>query len=297
MPADMASAPVGVTHRAAVLGSPISHSLSPVLHSAAYTALGLADWSYEAIECDDRRLPELIRSAGPEWSGFSVTMPGKTAAAAAADRRSARVELLGVANTLYREAGLAGWAAENTDVDGIVGALTSVGCAPNRALLLGGGGTAMAAVAALSELGTEDITFAGRRVESTAAALSLAEHLGIRTRRVPLQGEGAPDDTESLDRWAAASDLVVSTVPAGGADHLAERLAEVPVLLDAIYHPWPTPLAAAGVPGRVTVTGLDMLLHQALRQVRLMTGLPAPAAVMRQALLDATGADLPLRLG
>ncbi|RIJ76436.1 shikimate dehydrogenase [Nakamurella silvestris] len=284
------------TRRAAVLGSPISHSLSPVLHRAAYAALGLTGWTYEPIDCDAGRLPELVRGAGPEWAGFSVTMPGKSAAAGVATRRSTRVELLGVANTLYREDGLPGWTAENTDVDGIVGALTVVGCAPRHAILLGGGGTALAAVAALAELGVAELTVAGRRSESTATAVVLAEHLGIRTRRVPILPDATAPELELTARWAAEADLVISTVPAGGADHLAAGLARVPALLDAVYHPWPTALAAAGGQGRTTVTGLDMLLHQALRQVQLMTGHEAPAVEMRRALLAATGTDLPLPL-
>lgn len=287
-----------VTHRAAVLGSPVAHSLSPVLHRAAYAALGLTDWSYEPIDCDDLRLPDLVGAAGPEWAGFSVTMPGKGAAATVADWRSSRVEMLGVANTLYRAAGRSdGWTAENTDVDGIIGALRGIGCEPDRVIVLGGGGTALAAVAAVAEMGASSVVFAGRRPDSTATAEELAGRLGLSRRRVPIGSVERPDSVELVKVAAGEADLVISTVPAGAADHLATGLARVPVLLDAIYHPWPTPLAAGGVAGRRTVTGLDMLLHQALRQVRLMTGLEAPGAAMRSALLEATGADLPLPLG
>ena len=120
--------------------------------------------------------------AGPEWAGFSVTMPGKAAAAAVADEASARVRTLGVANTLVRRDG--GWFAENTDVDGIIGGLRAAGARPPRtALILGGGGTAASVVAALAELGTSTLVIAGRRPESTASAVELGRALGIRDHR------------------------------------------------------------------------------------------------------------------
>ena len=103
----------------------MSHSLSPALHRAGYAANGLTGWTYEAIECDAAALPALVAGLGPEWVGLSVTMPGKAAAAAFADRRSARVQSLGVANTLVRRGG--SWLAENTDVDGVIGALRVAG--------------------------------------------------------------------------------------------------------------------------------------------------------------------------
>jgi shikimate dehydrogenase len=270
-----------------VLGSPVRHSLSPALYRAGFHALGLTDWSFEAIECDDRRLPQLVAGLDAAWQGLAVTMPGKAAAATVAVTRSRRVDTLRVANTLLRRPD--GWHAENTDVDGVARSLTAAGVAPaGPVLLLGGGGTALAVVAALAELRwAGPVVLAGRRPESTAAALQLAVRVGLDARAVGFGG----DEIAGLAPDLA---LAVSTVPAGAADHLAEPLARVPALLDVIYHPWPTPLAAAGAPGRITVTGLDMLLHQALRQFELVTGHPAPAAAMRSALRDAVGSDLPL---
>src|SRR5436190_20875219 len=146
-----------MSRRAAVLGSPITHSRSPQLHLAAYRALGLADWTYERIECTAADLPPLVAGFGPEWVGLSVTMPGKFAALRFADERTARAELVGSANTLVRTA--AGWRADNTDVEGVTGALGSVSDgAPRRAAVLGSGGTAPAAVVALAELGVQDIS-------------------------------------------------------------------------------------------------------------------------------------------
>lgn len=275
-------------HRAAVLGSPVDHSLSPALHLAGFEAAGLTGWTYEKIECDAAALPDLVAAAGPEWAGFSVTMPAKAAAAAVADVRNARVEFLGVANTLWR--GPQGWHADNTDVDGVTGALRAAGIAPQRVLLLGGGGTARSVLAALAEMLVEDVVLAGRRLQSTADCVELAHRLGVSVTVSDL-------DPANIVRVAAAVDLVVSTVPAGGADHLAAVLAGVPALLDVLYAPWPTPLAAAAGVERVTVTGLDMLLHQAFRQFELFTGRPAPMAGMRAGLLEASGAGLPLPIG
>ena len=276
----------GIVHRAAVLGLPVMHSMSPALHRAGYAACGLTGWRYDPIECDAAALPGLVAGSGPEWAGFSVTMPGKAAAAAMADQRSTRVQVLGVANTLVRRDG--GWLADNTDVDGLLGALRAAGApAVKSALILGGGGTSASVIAAFAELGVTDVVVAGRRPQSTAAAVELGGTFGVPTRAIGWElGE--------IGDVADAADIVVSTVPAGAADALAERLRAVPILFDVIYHPWPTPLAAAGVPGRVTVTGLDMLLHQAFRQFELITGVPAPVQAMRAGLLAGSKTELPL---
>ncbi len=259
------------------------------MHRAAYAALGLNDWQYDAIEVDAAGLPDFVMGLGPEWAGLSVTMPGKAAAAAIATVRSARVDAIGVANTLVPSD--AGWIAENTDVDGVIGALRAAGVTgADRALLIGGGGSALAAIAALAEMGVSQVVVAGRREQSTEAALALAALLGVRATHAFM-------DVESIARQVPGVDIVVGTVPAGAADHLARILAPVPVLFDAIYHPWPTRLAAAGNADRITVTGLDMLLHQAFRQVELMTGESAPRSAMRDALRSAAGVELPLPLG
>src|SRR5699024_9415640 len=115
----------GTPRRAAVLGTPIAHSKSPLLHLAAYRALGLTGWTYERIECDGAALPEFVDSLGAEWVGLSVTMPGKFAALEYAHERTPRAELVGSANTLLRIDG--GWRADCTDVDGVTGALGELG--------------------------------------------------------------------------------------------------------------------------------------------------------------------------
>jgi shikimate dehydrogenase len=251
-----------------VLGSPIAHSRSPQLHLAAYRALGLDGWTYDRIECTADELPGLVAGFGPEWVGVSVTMPGKFAALRFADERTERAELVGSANTLVRTA--AGWRADNTDIDGVTGAL---GAAAGRAAVFGSGGTAPAVVVGLAELGVQDISIVARSRDKAAPLLALGRKLGVEIRWIEL-GTGAVD-----------VDVVVNTLPAEVAAKYADTVATTPLLLDAIYDPWPTPLAAAveAAGGRV-VSGLQMLLHQAFAQVEQFTGLPAPTEAMRAAL-------------
>lgn len=241
------------------------------MHLAAYRALGLAGWTYDRIECTAEELPGLVAGLGPEWVGLSVTMPGKFAALRVADERTARAELVGSANTLVRSNG--GWRADNTDIDGVKGAL---GTASGRAAVLGSGGTAPAAVVALAELGVQDIWVVARNRDKAAPLLALGSGLDADIRWIEL---GTP---------LLGVDLVVSTVPSDVAALYADSVAATPVLLDAIYDPWPTPLAAAveAAGGRV-VSGLQMLLHQAFAQVEQFTGSPAPIEAMKAALAEA----------
>ncbi len=280
--------PGGITRRAGVLGSPIAHSLSPAIYAAGFEATGLVGWSFRAIECGAGALATLVGGLDGSWAGLAVTMPGKAAAAQAAMTRSLRVATLGVANTLLRRGD--SWHAENTDVDGVIGALTAAQVRPaGPVLLLGGGGTALAVIAALAELRWEGpLILAGRRPASTVTASSLASRLGLTARTMGF-------DASEIASVAGTLAMAVSTVPAGAADGLAGPLAAVPTLLDVVYHPWPTPLAAAGRPGRATITGLDMLLHQAFRQFELITSVAPPVAAMRAALRRAAGSEPPLR--
>jgi shikimate-5-dehydrogenase len=262
-----------------VLGSPIAHSRSPQLHLAAYRALGLHGWTYDRIECTGEQLPGLVAGFGPEWVGVSVTMPGKFAALRFAVERTPRAELVGSANTLVRTAD--GWRADNTDVDGVAGALGplgAVGSASGHAIVIGSGGTAPAALVALAGLGVQRLTVVARNPDKAAPLVELAATLGVDGRWCDIE---APE----LARVVAETDVVVSTIPADVAARYAPTLAVTPVLLDAIYDPWPTPLAAAvrAAGGRV-VSGLQMLLHQAFAQVEQFTGLPAPKEAMKAAL-------------
>jgi shikimate dehydrogenase len=256
-----------------VLGSPIAHSKSPLLHLAAYRALGLSDWTYERIECGAQELPAVVGGFGPEWVGVSVTAPGKFAALRFADERTERAEQVGSANTLVRTEH--GWRADNTDVDGVAGA---IGSTSGQALVCGSGGTAPAAVVGLAQLGVAAITVVARDPEKAARLVDLGSRLGVPTQFCGLDSDGLPDRV-------AAAEVLVSTIPAEVAARYAGTFAPIPVLLDAVYDPWPTPLAGAvGAAGGRVISGLQMLLHQAFAQVEQFTGLPAPRDAMTCAL-------------
>jgi shikimate dehydrogenase len=252
--------------RAAVLGSPIVHSLSPVLHRAAYKAMGLDDWTYDAFECDERGLPGFLDGLdrlGGDWAGLSLTMPLKRTALELADTVSELALAVGGANTIVFRDGRGH--ADNTDVYGVVTALTEAGLSDlGSALILGGGATAASATAALSQLGVSVATLAVRDPARAGEAAEVGERFGLDVR------VGTLDRLEDL----LAVDLVVSTLPGGAADAAAEQVAESgAALFDVVYAPWPTRLAAAvEKAGGVVVGGFPMLLHQAVRQVAMMTG-------------------------
>ena len=271
--------------KAAVLGFPVEHSRSPQLHLAAYRALGFDDWTYDRIVCTADELPSVVSGFGPEWVGVSVTMPGKFAALRFADERTERAQLVGSANTLVRTE--SGWRADNTDVDGVAGALDHRRDL-RRAIVLGSGATAPAAVVALAGLGVTDITVAARNQHRAARLLELGATLGARTHFADLADTNLADtnliDT-SLVGQIERAEVLVSTIPSEAAALYASSFAVVPVLLDAIYDPWPTPLAqAVANAGGQVVGGLQMLLHQAYSQVEQFTGRPAPRQQMAAAL-------------
>ena len=261
-------------NKAAVLGSPIAHSLSPALHLAAYGALGLRDWTYTAVECDEAGLPAVL--AAPGWAGLSLTMPLKRAVLPLLDRTEPLAVEMGGANTVVFERGERH--GYNTDVPGMVAALAEAGVtAPSGATILGAGATACAALAALRETGLRSAAVLVRDRDRAGDLLAAAARLGMEV------------DLRPIEAGVRDGDLLISTVPAGAADPYAERAwfsrPGVPAVLDVVYHPWPTPLAQAAVrSGAVVVGGFDLLLHQAARQVELMTGIkPAPLSHMRTA--------------
>jgi shikimate dehydrogenase len=262
--------------RCAVLGDPIDHSLSPTLHRAAYDVLGL-DWTYDAVRVPSGGLAAFLGGLDDDWRGLSLTMPLKREAMPLLDSADAWAELAGAANTLLLDEG--GVRGLNTDVPGAVTSLREAGVVSvGTALVLGGGATATSVLLALAELGCSRAVVAAR--EPARAADTLAA-----VRRHP----GAPTlETVPLPRLGGvgAADVVVSTVPAAAqtADVLA-AVAEVPVVFDVVYDPWPTPLAAgARADGRVLIGGLDLLVWQAVDQVRAMTGrVEVPVEAMRAA--------------
>lgn len=262
-----------------MLGKPIGHSLSPVLHRAAYRALGLAGWSYTAIECDEQGLAGLLAGSDEQVVGYSCTMPLKRQVLRVASSLSPEAAAIGAGNTLLRRD--AGWHADNTDWIGIRDALTAASAPIGGAVtVLGAGGTAQAALAALAARADVDqVTVLVREPSRAGPLLASAQRLRLPVRVAPLS---------ERRRWLEA-DLIIATLPAGAADGFAGLpFRRDQALLDAVYDPWPTPLAAAlAAAGAPVVSGASMLLHQAARQVELMTGSAAPVEAMRAALLAA----------
>jgi shikimate dehydrogenase len=263
--------------RAAVLGSPIAHSLSPALHRAAHAALGLHAWSYDRFEVDEAALPGFVEGLDPAtWAGLSLTMPLKRAVIPLLDAIGPAAASVEAVNTLVigadgRRTG------ENTDIPGMVAALAERGVTSvPSAAVLGAGATASSALAALARVCEGEVTAYVRGPERAAQMRQWGERLGVPVAVAPWQDAAR----------ALAAPLVVATTPAGAADALAAAVPAAPgTLFDVLYDPWPTPLAAAwSARGGAVVGGLDLLVHQAVLQVELMTGRsPAPLAAMRAA--------------
>ncbi|MFJ3664235.1 shikimate dehydrogenase [Streptomyces sp. NPDC090119] len=262
--------------RAAVLGKPIAHSLSPVLHRAAYAELGLHDWSYDRFEVDEAGLPGFLDGLGPEWAGLSLTMPLKRAVMPLLDEVSETAASVDAVNTVvFTEDGRK--VGDNTDIPGMVAALREHGIEEvESAAILGAGATASSALAALSRVCAGEVVVYVRSAARAAEMREWGERLDVRVRTAD---------------WADAAEalrapLVVATTPAGTADALATAVPERPAtLFDVLYDPWPTELAARwSMFGGAVVGGLDLLVHQAVLQVERMTGhAPAPLEAMRHA--------------
>ncbi|OKK15174.1 shikimate dehydrogenase [Streptomyces sp. CB00455] len=254
--------------RAAVLGSPIEHSLSPVLHRAAYRELGLDHWSYDRFEVDEAALPGFLAGLGPEWAGLSLTMPLKRAVIALLDGVSETAASVEAVNTVVltedgRRLG------DNTDIPGIVAALHERGIEKvESAAILGAGATASSALAALSRVCAGEVTAYVRSAARAGEMRQWGERLGVPVRTA---------DWSQAAR-ALAAPLVIATTPAGATDELAAAVpAAAGTLFDVLYDPWPTALAAAwSQRGGTLLGGLDLLVHQAVLQVEQMTGRPAP---------------------
>ncbi|CAL9382992.1 shikimate dehydrogenase [Streptomyces sp. enrichment culture] len=262
--------------RAAVLGSPIAHSLSPVLHRAAYAELGLEGWTYDRFEIDEEALPGFFETLGPEWAGLSLTMPLKRAVIPLLDGISETAASVDAVNTVVltedgRRTG------DNTDIPGMVAALREHGIEKvDTAAILGAGATASSALAALSRVCSGEVVVHVRSETRAVEMRQWAERLDVTVRIA------AWDDAEE----ALRAPLVVSTTPAGVTDSLARAVPERPAaLFDVLYDPWPTVLAARwSAYGGAVVSGLDLLVHQAVLQVEQMTGRsPAPLEAMRHA--------------
>lgn len=267
--------------------------MSPVLHRAAYQALGLDNWRYDRFEVDESGLAEFLGGLGPEWGGLSLTMPLKEEALVLADHCDPVALQTGVVNTLVPVVGESGWHGYNTDVHGVAAALIDAGVGstvlPTSALVLGSGATARSVLAALAGLGVVQVTFAVRK-DARASTLAQANDHGVDARVVPL-GEA--------DTIAHEFPLVISTLPHEAADNFAGqvlagpmRVAPATIWMDVVYAGWPTRfgLSAQHIGAR-PVSGLEMLVHQAVRQIELMTGHRPPLDVVQQAGHAATATD------
>ncbi|MQW74933.1 shikimate dehydrogenase [Nocardioides sp. dk4132] len=269
--------------RCAVLGDPVAHSLSPTLHRAGYAALGL-DWSYDAVRVPAGGLAGFLAGLDETWRGLSLTMPLKREVLDLADEVTDRARLAGAANTWVRgERTL----VDNTDLPGAVAAVRERYDGPvHSATILGAGATAASTGLALCELGATRVTLLARSPERAAETVAAI-------RRHPADPEVV---VGSLADGVASGEVLVSTVPADAqTPELLARCTAPDAVFEALYEPWPTPLAAAALEsGRALVGGLDLLVHQAVLQFEMFTGRPAPLAQMRaageQALVARAGA-------
>lgn len=268
-----------IVRRAAVLGSPIAHSLSPALHRAAYTALGLDGWEYGRHQVDEETLPAFVERISADevrWAGLSLTMPLKRAILPLLDEITPTADSVQAVNTvvLAEDGHRTG---HNTDIPGMVAALRERGVdkVPSAAVL-GAGATASSALAALAGICAGPVTVYVRSAERAAQMREWGERLGVGVDIAPWSSAGE----------AFAEPLVIATTTAGSTDDLVPAVPGGPgVLFDVLYEPWPTRLAAAWSAADGTVVGgLDLLVHQAVLQVELMTGrTPAPLRAMRAA--------------
>jgi shikimate dehydrogenase len=269
---------------AAVIGSPIEHSLSPVIHRAAWAQLGVDGWEYRRLEQDADSLPRFIGGLGDDCAGLSVTMPCKQAVMPLLDVIDPLASAVGAVNTVVPSSGvLAGF---NTDVTGIASAIRRA-CSqadralPTSAVVLGARATASSALAALGELGIVTSTVAARRFGGPGSVVAASSRLGVSIDQVLWS------DRDAVLLAISGADLVISTLPAGVADPLAELMTvrEGQILLDVVYSPRETALRSAFERnGGIVAEGTDMLIFQAAAQVQLMTGRAPKTDVMRGAL-------------
>lgn len=253
--------------RFAVLGSPIAHSKSPAIHLAAYRVLGF-DWEYGRAEVQKGLMRTFIAGLDGVWNGFSVTMPLKEEASRFAEELDEYAKLTGATNTLYLDE-FGKWHGFNTDVFGIVQAVTEarIGLV-KRALIIGSGATATSAMVAISVLNPNaHVEVLARNKVSRKALIGLGKKLGLKTTRAG-----------GLAAASRVSNLTISTLPSGALDKQAARLSRAwtwkpkGALLDVSYNPWPSKLGEAwSAKGKRTISGLEMLIWQAVAQIRIFS--------------------------
>lgn len=262
-------APAG--RRCAVLGSPVAHSLSPVLHRAAYLALGLGDWTYHRVEIGQGELEAFVAGCDASWRGLSLTMPLK-AEALELGEVDELAALVGAANTLIFDGAIR--RIYNTDVGGLVAALRAAGVVQTpQVTILGSGATARSSLVSVAQLGAEHVTLMVRDPDKGRRLEPLAAQLGVVLT------------VAGWDDALPTADVLISTVTAGVADSRADAAAaSAATVFDAIYHPWPTALAVSATrANRTVVSGLDLLVGQAVLQIELMTTRSVDPELLRAA--------------
>lgn len=253
-----------MSRKFAVLGSPIAHSLSPAIHTAAYAAMG-EDWTYERFQIEKEGLSEFLLKSQGTFSGFSLTMPLKEKAfelASVADQVSS---LTKATNTLTWQSDE--WHGANTDVFGIRQSLaTNISGEVRTILILGSGATAVSAITAISQnYPSSKVLLHARNGKKVLALLRFCKELGLGSKRIFFIKSSLSD-----------ADLVISTLPGGVLDKEAEKLAVLKrfqprgVLLDVAYNPWPSEIAKVwSKNGSTVISGKEMLIWQALAQIRI----------------------------
>lgn len=249
--------------RLAVLGSPIAHSKSPAIQRAAYTVLGL-DWSYESADVTGETLADYLSSRDASWRGLSLTMPLKRDILPLLSSRDPLVDVVGGANTvLFTDDGPRGY---NTDVYGVAWSFHEAGVTSLESVhILGAGATAASVIAGVAELGATRVLLSARTPEKAVGLVELGVRLGVE---VTVRAWGIQD------RSLRAPDAIVSTLPGGQNDmRFAAPIRERSVLFDVAYDPWPSELATdwAEVGGTV-ISGLELLINQAVGQIRIFVG-------------------------
>ena len=265
-----------MARRYAVLGSPIAHSKSPVIHNAAYRVLGL-DWQYDRHEVGKGALRSFIESLDESWMGLSLTMPLKEEAVRFANNLDYYARLTGAVNTLAKQVGDNGaavWNGYNTDVFGIIQAVSqapvfagkTIATELKQVLVIGSGATATSAVTAVKALAPDAVVWLHARNSKTRADLqAYAEQLGLKTKVC-----------KKLGKQANSCDLVISTLPAHALDEAGDKLYNSRrfkpqgTLLDVAYQPWPSQIAKAWIRhDQAVISGLEMLIWQAVVQLRI----------------------------
>ncbi|WP_460138847.1 shikimate dehydrogenase [Salidesulfovibrio brasiliensis] len=262
-----------------IIGWPLGHTLSPALHNFGFRSLGI-DATYEAWPTRPADLGAFMHRVREEGiRGVSVTIPHKRAVMEHLDELTYRAKSVGAVNTLFWEDGrLCG---ENTDISGLAEPLRKIGSLPESALILGAGGAARAAAAALRELGVSDVAVTNR---TRSRADVIAHDFAVR----------AVDWEARMD---AAPGLIINTTPLGMSGEMvdatpweADRFPEGTVVYDIVYNPLRTKLLnEAEEAGCRIVEGLEMFLHQGLAQFRLWTGRDLDEAAARELLLAELG--------